>query len=272
MRRPISAPRSRARDPPMILHAGRPFDARRHVDAERPHAVRPLGDVVGRQPAGKHDPPLRGNRRGGRPIDRPPRAAAPHRDRGRRAEASRAPARRRARSAETPLERQRLDDRPSQRPATSATVSSPCSCTAPSRTRLATPPCTRVGWFTNTPTAVTNGGRRLHDRAGAIRIDEPRAVRPEHEPERVGPGLDRGLRVVEPRDAANLHQHEACHSRAGSTSEDTMDTKAKTHHVVYLYVLRVLVLFVRAALRAALAGSLPGSAAVMNRSPIRNAR
>src|SRR5436190_12333095 len=44
-------------------------------------------------------------------------------------------------------------------PAASATVSSPCSCTAPRRTRAATWVTYSAGWLTKTPTAVTNGGR-----------------------------------------------------------------------------------------------------------------
>src|SRR5262245_1292233 len=44
-------------------------------------------------------------------------------------------------------------------PAASATVSSPCSCTAPRGTRAATWATCSAGWLTKTPTAVTNGGR-----------------------------------------------------------------------------------------------------------------
>ena len=72
----------------MILHAGRCFDARRDIDAERPHAGDRLGHVFRRQPAGEQNLPLRGDAGGRRPVDRavPCRRASP--DRGRRRAAS----------------------------------------------------------------------------------------------------------------------------------------------------------------------------------------
>src|SRR5262249_53535923 len=70
------------------------------------------------------------------------------------------------------------------------------------------------------------------DGARAIRIDETRAARPEDEPERLRAGIDRRSRVFSPRDAADFYEHAATNAPSAS----------------------------------------PGFAAVMNRSPIRNAR
>ncbi len=47
----------------MIFHAGRGFDARRDIDAERPHTGDRGRDVFRRQPAGQQNAPLSGNLR-----------------------------------------------------------------------------------------------------------------------------------------------------------------------------------------------------------------
>src|SRR5919108_236691 len=104
-----------------ILDARRALHARRHIDAERLHLRDRLGHVVGRQPAGQND--TAGRRSG-----------------------CNAAASVNAFTAGRPVA------------STSAIVSSPCSCTALSGTRLATPFMYSGAWFTNTPTGATNGG------------------------------------------------------------------------------------------------------------------
>ena len=132
---PRTAPRRRC----VILDAGRRLDARRHVDAERPHARDRVGDVVRRQPAGEQHRA----RRARSPRRRPSRSsgrcrrAAP--DRARRAAASSRAGQRRSAGLVASPSGTRLDDRPLDSPRAYDGVSSPCSCTAPSPTSAATP-------------------------------------------------------------------------------------------------------------------------------------
>src|SRR5947208_2687355 len=65
-------------------------------------------------------------------------------------------------------------------------------------------------------------GTHARDRPRAVGIDKARAVGPEHEAERPCARVDGGVRVVNARDPADLHEH------AGTlmNTKDTEDTKA----------------------------------------------
>ena len=75
----------------LVLHAGRPLDARRHVDAGRADAHHDLGDVVGPQAAGQDDGPRRAPARRRAPSPPPGRCRRAARDRARRAARVRRP-------------------------------------------------------------------------------------------------------------------------------------------------------------------------------------
>ena len=191
----------------MILDAGRRLDARRHVDAEGPHARNGLADVVGRQPAGQQrSARVRGYARSGGPVERRARCRRAAPDRARRAAASRSP----ARPPTLGILVERVDTalmtgRGS--PPANATLSSPCSWTAPRPTTATTSAIQSAGWFTNTPTGVTNGGSVADDRARAVRIDEPRALGQKTKPSASRAASTAASRVLQARDAADLDEH-----------------------------------------------------------------
>src|SRR4030095_1405546 len=51
--------------------------------------------------------------------------------------------------------------------------------------------------------------KRRHNRPGGFRIDEARAVRPEHESESARAAFDGEFCISQSRDSANLHQHDS---------------------------------------------------------------
>src|SRR5262249_32141415 len=95
------------------------------------------------------------------------------------------------------------------------------------------------------------------DRARTKRIDEPRALGPEHEADGVRTGLDRRQRVARARHAADLHEHQGTAPRAVARRASA-SRRAR------------MVLVAPAPARSVLS-SAPGAGAAMKRSPMRNA-
>ena len=193
---------------PVIFDARRALDAGRHVDAERPHARDRLGDVVRRQPAGQHDPALA-------PRSRPPPSSRsscpvpPRRTGSWTSSSSVTRAGPRARRVRRRRRDSALIDRPRRAPRANAGVSSPWSCTAPSRTRLGDAvDVVEPAGSTNTPTVRHERRQRRRDRPRAVRIDEARAARARRRSRsRRRPASTAASRVLEPRDAADLDEH-----------------------------------------------------------------
>ena len=90
-------------------------------------------------------------------------------------------------------------------PGIAAGVSSPWnwSSRAGHAARSAATTCA-AGSLTNSSTGVTKGGRRARQLGGALRRDEARALRVQHEADRVGAGLHGGVHVLLARQAADL--------------------------------------------------------------------
>ena len=241
----------------MILDAGRAFDARRHVDAERPHAGDRVGDVVRRQAAGQQDRAARAAIRPPRPSRSSGRCRRAAPGRARRAAASSAPATPSIAASPAPTAPPSSTGRRHRRRVRRRFVAVQLHGAEPHQARDAVHVVERL--IHEHADRRDERRQRRDDRARAVRIDEARAVRPEDEPERAG---------ARPRPPPR-----ASSSRVMPQIFTSIDRVRALGFGTRTFARACVPLCPRAGRpRASCASAAPGSAAVMNRSPIRNAR
>ena len=176
-----------------------PDDTSIAAGCTRSHGV---GHVLGRESAGENDRP--------RAAQSPPRPSSRHAARCRRAgpivrveQHERVGPRVEVLHARSARHGQRLDDA-----ATTARARTPALVAVQLH---GAEPHRRVTSLRSRPAAidehadgVTKGGSAAHDVAAAPRIDAPRALRPEDEPDAVAPSSHGEQRILDARDAADL--------------------------------------------------------------------
>ncbi len=194
-----------------------------------------LGDILGRQATGQDHGPRRRQRGGARPIHHPAGAAAPYRV---------------VRVEQHPYAgpRRQVGQRP-VRPARPRALITGHGTRVHKRRRLVAVQLrgakrhaphdvidlARASRRRTRPTVSTSGADGAGHGLGLFQRDRSGAAGPEHHADRRRPRLHRPSRVIGPREAADLDQHDAASASSPASAS-------------------------------------PGSVAVMNRSPMRNAR
>src|SRR5215467_6463994 len=217
---------------PVIFDPWRRFDARRYVDAVRPHSRDRIRDIPRRQSTRENRSTPTGHLGGRGPVHDLTGAAAPDRivnveknDDVRRPDIDSCRVIRADgnRFHHRPIDRARV-----VRALVPMELYGPQPCDARDT----------VDVFSRLIDENADGrderGQRRHDCAGMLRIDAARALRPEDEPECIGTAGNGRFGIFEPRDPADLYEHGTPASSSRSAA--------------------------------------PGSEAVMNRSPMRKAR
>src|SRR4051812_36590872 len=190
----------------MIFDAGCAFDTRRDVDAVRPHAADGGGGVVGVEPPREDDAAPVRDRRRRCPVDRPPGASALHRivDVEEECGLLRPP----LVASFTLADGDRLEHRRGEpRRVLRRLVAMELHDAEPHEAGDTT--YVVHGLIHEHADSRDKRRQRRSNRPRSVRIDEPRAVGPEDEPDRPRARIDSGHRVLTTRDAANLYHHPA---------------------------------------------------------------